>query len=219
MRSPGGRDAGSARGPAFFVDLATAGPQMKTLLRQLGGLGSLGLSVLWNMGSTGSSGFGAIRRGWRIAPGSGFSGGNGGEYDFPDRIQGFSWGPDACGPLGLGALCGEKGEGGLPWGLGHRSRLGRDWSILPGEGRLPGVLSPLMGAGSSLGLSETGEEWGQTPPGKKSCLRVKVSLRVRLAGPAVPSRSPHTPPCSFLPSWHVPQHQGLSVACVSQTPV
>lgn len=49
-------------------------------------MGFFGLSVLWNMGSMGFLGFGVIRRGWRIVLGFGFFGGNGGEYDFFDRI-------------------------------------------------------------------------------------------------------------------------------------
>lgn len=94
----------------------------------------------------------AIVRGWRVAPGSGFSVENGGEYAFPTRskISRVSW---CQGSPGTESSLQEICECRLPWKLGHGLEVGRGCSIFLGEGKPPGILDPPIASGSSLGLS------------------------------------------------------------------
>lgn len=153
LRSLGGRDAGGI----FFCGLGDR-KSSKLFLKKLKDPDSL--EGLGSVRSTGSSKLGALLRGWSVYLGF---------WIFCGKLRSLTplTGSEAsggclgaCGPLGLG-FSARKGQCGLPWVLGHDLGGERKWSIIPGEGRLPRGSGP-------LGPSDTGEECGQTPPGKKS---------------------------------------------------
>ena len=129
LEVPGRKGCGLCQRPAFLPDLAPANPQIKTFVRKPRGLGSCEVQRLRE-----SQGSGQLR----------------GDGKLP-RVLGFLWkmeesmtspgDPRLLGGV-LGLFAGNRVQ--IPWGLKARTGIKRDRSILPGEGRAPGVLgSPL----------------------------------------------------------------------------